>query len=36
MVEWTLDDGAVVIGEDQEVWSIDQLGERLRRLESLG
>jgi hypothetical protein len=33
MVEWTLADGTVVIGEDQEVWSPDLLGPRLARLE---
>lgn len=33
MVEWTLDDGSTVIGEDQEVWSTDQLGPRLGALD---
>ena len=33
MTEWTLDDGRVVYGEDQEVWSPDQLGPTLAALD---
>lgn len=34
MVEWDLGDGRRVVGEDQEVWSPDQLGPALARLEA--
>ena len=33
MVEWTLDDGTVVHGEDQEVWTPDRLGPALAALD---